>query len=135
MHAEPGQFGRRCRQCHKLHSILATQWLCTVYGTGGFVYCRAVVHKCRLFWCWGGSTQCAACLHSEVWFLGSGRDCSDGAFARMGVQVDDWRWHAYDTIKGSDWLGDQDAIQYMCREAPKVNGGGLVHTQHGVCVA
>jgi len=32
---------------------------------------------------------------------------------------DDWRWHAYDTVKGSDWLGDQDAIQYMCREAPK----------------
>jgi succinate dehydrogenase (ubiquinone) flavoprotein subunit len=33
---------------------------------------------------------------------------------------DDWRWHMYDTIKGSDWLGDQDAIHYMCREAPKV---------------
>lgn len=33
---------------------------------------------------------------------------------------DDWRWHAYDTVKGSDWLGDQDAIQHMCREAPKV---------------
>jgi succinate dehydrogenase (ubiquinone) flavoprotein subunit len=32
---------------------------------------------------------------------------------------DDWRWHAYDTIKGSDWLGDQDAVHYMCREAPK----------------
>ena len=32
---------------------------------------------------------------------------------------DDWRWHAYDTVKGADWLGDQDAIQYMCREAPK----------------
>jgi succinate dehydrogenase/fumarate reductase flavoprotein subunit len=31
---------------------------------------------------------------------------------------DDWRWHAYDTIKGSDWLGDQDAIEYMCKEAP-----------------
>ena len=31
---------------------------------------------------------------------------------------DDWRWHAYDTIKGSDWLGDQDAISYMCKEAP-----------------
>ena len=31
---------------------------------------------------------------------------------------DDWRWHAYDTIKGSDWLGDQDAIQYMCKNAP-----------------
>lgn len=33
---------------------------------------------------------------------------------------DDWRWHMYDTVKGSDWLGDQDAIHYMCREAPKV---------------
>eukprot|EP01123_Difflugia_compressa_P007756 TRINITY_DN2146_c0_g1_i1.p1 TRINITY_DN2146_c0_g1~~TRINITY_DN2146_c0_g1_i1.p1 ORF type:complete len:633 (-),score=157.35 TRINITY_DN2146_c0_g1_i1:107-2005(-) len=31
---------------------------------------------------------------------------------------DDWRWHTYDTVKGSDWLGDQDAIHYMCREAP-----------------
>ena len=32
---------------------------------------------------------------------------------------DDWRWHFYDTVKGSDWLGDQDAIQYMTREAPE----------------
>eukprot|EP00922_Rhytidocystis_sp_ex-Travisia-forbesii_P035185 GHVS01052233.1.p1 GENE.GHVS01052233.1~~GHVS01052233.1.p1 ORF type:complete len:617 (+),score=93.71 GHVS01052233.1:231-1853(+) len=32
---------------------------------------------------------------------------------------DDWRWHAFDTVKGSDWLGDQDAIQLMCREAPQ----------------
>ncbi|KAK4981647.1 hypothetical protein LTR66_009820 [Elasticomyces elasticus] len=32
---------------------------------------------------------------------------------------DDWRWHMYDTVKGSDWLGDQDAIHYMCREASK----------------
>ena len=27
---------------------------------------------------------------------------------------DDWRWHMYDTVKGSDWLGDQDAIEYLC---------------------
>merc|ERR1719253_1642175 len=33
---------------------------------------------------------------------------------------DDWRWHAYDTVKGADWLGDQDAIQHMCRLAPEV---------------
>lgn len=33
---------------------------------------------------------------------------------------DDWRWHMYDTIKGADWLGDQDAIEYMCREAPSM---------------
>jgi succinate dehydrogenase / fumarate reductase flavoprotein subunit len=32
---------------------------------------------------------------------------------------DDWRWHMYDTVKGSDWLGDQDAIEYMCKEAPQ----------------
>mmetsp|Transcript_2246 Transcript_2246/g.5755 ORF Transcript_2246/g.5755 Transcript_2246/m.5755 type:complete len:646 (+) Transcript_2246:18-1955(+) len=38
--------------------------------------------------------------------------------ALANMSEDDWRWHAYDTIKGSDWLGDQDAIQYMCREAP-----------------
>ena len=30
-----------------------------------------------------------------------------------------WQWHFYDTVKGSDWLGDQDAIQYMCEEAPQ----------------
>ena len=37
------------------------------------------------------------------------------ALGNMGE--DNWRWHMYDTIKGSDWLGDQDAIEYMCREA------------------
>ena len=35
------------------------------------------------------------------------------------MEPDDWRWHMYDTVKGSDWLGDQDAIHYMAREAPK----------------
>ena len=39
------------------------------------------------------------------------------ALGNMGD--DDWRWHMYDTIKGSDWLGDQDAIEYMCKEAPE----------------
>ena len=44
-----------------------------------------------------------------------------GINAALGnVTEDDWKWHFYDTVKGSDWLGDQDAIQYMCREAPKV---------------
>ncbi|MGH8477570.1 MAG: succinate dehydrogenase flavoprotein subunit, partial [Methylococcales bacterium] len=41
-----------------------------------------------------------------------------GISAALGnMSEDDWRWHMYDTIKGSDWLGDQDAIEYMCREA------------------
>jgi succinate dehydrogenase (ubiquinone) flavoprotein subunit len=43
-----------------------------------------------------------------------------GINAALGnMSEDDWRWHAYDTVKGADWLGDQDAIQYMCREAPE----------------
>jgi succinate dehydrogenase/fumarate reductase flavoprotein subunit len=42
----------------------------------------------------------------------------NAALGNMGK--DDWKWHAYDTIKGSDWLADQDAVQYMCHEAPKV---------------
>jgi succinate dehydrogenase / fumarate reductase flavoprotein subunit len=39
------------------------------------------------------------------------------ALGNMGP--DNWRWHAYDTVKGSDWLGDQDAIEYMCKMAPQ----------------
>jgi len=42
----------------------------------------------------------------------------NGALANM--TEDDWRWHAYDTVKGADWLGDQNAIQHMCRLAPEV---------------
>jgi succinate dehydrogenase / fumarate reductase flavoprotein subunit len=42
-----------------------------------------------------------------------------GIAASLGnMGEDDWRWHMYDTVKGSDWLGDQDAIEYLCREAP-----------------
>ena len=40
------------------------------------------------------------------------------ALGNMGE--DSWLWHMYDTIKGSDWLGDQDSIEFLCREAPKV---------------
>jgi succinate dehydrogenase / fumarate reductase flavoprotein subunit len=41
-----------------------------------------------------------------------------GISAALGnVEKDDWRWHMFDTVRGSDWLGDQDAIAYMCREA------------------
>ncbi len=46
------------------------------------------------------------------------------ALGNMGE--DDWRWHMYDTVKGSDWLGDQDAIEYMCKEAP----GAVIELEH-----
>jgi succinate dehydrogenase / fumarate reductase flavoprotein subunit len=43
-----------------------------------------------------------------------------GISASLGnMSEDDWRWHMYDTVKGSDWLGDQDAIEFLCREAPE----------------
>jgi succinate dehydrogenase / fumarate reductase flavoprotein subunit len=42
-----------------------------------------------------------------------------GISASLGnMGEDDWRWHMYDTVKGADWLGDQDAIEYLCRNAP-----------------
>ena len=43
-----------------------------------------------------------------------------GVSASLGnMGEDDWRWHMYDTVKGSDWLGDQDAIEFMCKDAPE----------------
>ncbi|MEM6712964.1 MAG: succinate dehydrogenase flavoprotein subunit [Pseudomonadota bacterium] len=43
-----------------------------------------------------------------------------GISASLGnMGADDWRWHMYDTVKGSDWLGDQDAIEYLCKNAPE----------------
>src|SRR6202790_3797396 len=44
-----------------------------------------------------------------------------GIGASLGnMSEDSWLWHMYDTVKGSDWLGDQDAIEYMCKMAPQV---------------
>ena len=43
-----------------------------------------------------------------------------GIGAALGnITEDDWRWHMFDTVKGSDWLGDQDAIEYLCSNAPE----------------
>ena len=43
-----------------------------------------------------------------------------GISAALGnMSEDDWRWHMYDTVKGSDWLGDQDAIEYLVRHSPE----------------
>src|SRR5271156_5774970 len=49
------------------------------------------------------------------------------ALGNMGE--DDWRWHMYDTVKGSDWLGDQDAIEVMCKEA---TAAGIGQEHYGV---
>jgi succinate dehydrogenase / fumarate reductase flavoprotein subunit len=59
-------------------------------------------------------------LHLKVFPTRSHTVAAQGGIsASLGnMGPDDWRWHMYDTVKGSDWLGDQDAIEYLCRNAP-----------------
>ena len=63
----------------------------------------------------GFSTACLTKLFPTRSHTVAAQGGVNAALANM--DVDDYRWHAYDTVKGSDWLGDQDAIQYMCQEA------------------
>src|SRR5882672_10358685 len=64
----------------------------------------------------GLSTACITKLFPTRSHTVAAQGGISAALGNMGE--DDWRWHMYDTVKGSDWLGDQDAIEYMCREAP-----------------
>ena len=56
-----------------------------------------------------------------------------GVAASLGQygSEDNWTWHMYDTVKGSDWLGDQDAIEYMVREAP----AAVYELEHAACLS
>jgi succinate dehydrogenase / fumarate reductase flavoprotein subunit len=63
----------------------------------------------------GFSTACISKVFPTRSHTVAAQGGMSAALGNMGE--DDWRWHMYDTIKGSDWLGDQDAIEYMCREA------------------
>jgi len=62
----------------------------------------------------------AACI-SKVFPTRSHTVAAQGGIsAALGnMHPDDWRFHFYDTVKGGDWLGDQDAIEYMCKDAPR----------------
>ena len=64
----------------------------------------------------GLSTACVTKLFPTRSHTVAAQGGISAALGNMGE--DDWRYHFYDTIKGSDWLGDQDAIEYMVREAP-----------------
>ena len=86
----------------------------------------------------GAHRRCRRCRHARIAAIGRGRVVGGGAVqgvstrshtvaaqggigAALGnMSEDSWLWHMYDTIKGSDWLGDQDAIEYMCKMAPHV---------------
>jgi succinate dehydrogenase / fumarate reductase flavoprotein subunit len=64
----------------------------------------------------GLSTACVTKLFPTRSHTVAAQGGISAALGNMGP--DDWRWHMYDTVKGSDWLGDQDAIELMCKEAP-----------------
>src|SRR5262245_32128472 len=64
----------------------------------------------------GLSTACISKLFPTRSHTVAAQGGISAALGNMGA--DDWRWHMYDTVKGSDWLGDQDAIEFMCKEAP-----------------
>jgi succinate dehydrogenase / fumarate reductase, flavoprotein subunit len=65
----------------------------------------------------GLSTACISKLFPTRSHTVAAQGGISAALGNMGE--DDWRWHMYDTVKGSDWLGDQDAIELMCKEAPR----------------
>jgi len=93
------------------HSIITHYQDVLVLGAGG-AGLRAAVAAAQE----GASVACI----SKVPVIRSHTVAAQGGInAALGNRVtDDWRWHMYDTIRGSDWLGDQDAIAFMCEKAP-----------------
>src|SRR5437016_13576732 len=83
-----------------------------VVGAGG-AGLRAVVGCSEA----GLKTACITKVFPTRWHTVAAQGGIAAALGNMGE--DDWRWHMFDTVKGADWLGDQDAIEYMCRNAPE----------------
>ncbi len=83
-----------------------------VVGAGG-AGLRATLEAARL----GLKTACISKVFPTRSHTVAAQGGISAALGNMGE--DDWRWHMYDTVKGSDWLGDQDAIEYLCRKAPE----------------
>ena len=93
------------------YSIVDHQYDVVVVGAGGSGL-RATFGMANE----GLSTACITKLFPTRSHTVAAQGGMSASLGNMGE--DDWRWHMYDTVKGSDWLGDQDAIEYMCKEAP-----------------
>ncbi len=94
----------------KAYDIIRHQYDVVVVGAGG-AGLRATMGVAAT----GLSTACITKVFPTRSHTVAAQGGMSAALGNMGE--DNWRWHMYDTVKGSDWLGDQDAIEYMCREA------------------
>lgn len=97
----------------RAYPIIDHTFDCVVVGAGG-AGLRAAMGVANA----GYNTACVSKLYPTRSHTIAAQGGVNAALGNSGE--DDWRWHMYDTVKGSDWLGDQDAIEYMCREAPSL---------------
>ena len=98
-------------QLKKAYTIIDHTYDVVVVGAGG-----AGLRACLGLAQGGLKTACLTKVFPTRSHTVAAQGGMSAALGNMGE--DDWRWHMYDTIKGSDWLGDQDSIAYMCKEAP-----------------
>ena len=96
----------------KAYKIIDHEYDVVVLGAGGSGL-RAAVGLSEA----GLKTACISKVFPTRSHTSAAQGGISAALGNMGE--DDWRWHMYDTVKGSDWLGDQDAIEYLCKEAPR----------------
>ena len=94
------------------YKIIEHEYDVVVLGAGGSGL-RAAVGLSEA----GLKTACVSKVFPTRSHTSAAQGGISAALGNMGE--DDWRWHMYDTVKGSDWLGDQDAIEYLCKEAPR----------------
>jgi len=96
----------------KTYKIIDHEYDVVVLGAGGSGL-RAAVGLSEA----GLKTACVSKVFPTRSHTSAAQGGISAALGNMGE--DDWRWHMYDTVKGADWLGDQDAIEYLCKEAPR----------------
>ena len=94
------------------YKIIEHEYDVVVLGAGG-AGLRAAVGLSEA----GLKTACISKVFPTRSHTSAAQGGISAALGNMGE--DDWRWHMYDTVKGSDWLGDQDSIEYLCKEAPR----------------
>ena len=93
------------------YKIIEHEYDVVVLGAGGSGL-RAAVGLSEV----GLKTACISKVFPTRSHTSAAQGGISAALGNMGE--DDWRWHMYDTVKGADWLGDQDSIEYLCKEAP-----------------